>query len=73
MNETEFADLNSFSNFHSLYFQVGHLLMLSNFWKKYNRKGFTSCKLKGFYGSGEIQKRKIANSVTFGQFSHKNE
>jgi hypothetical protein len=34
MNKTNSADLNDFSNFHSLYFSVGHVLMLAKSFEK---------------------------------------
>jgi hypothetical protein len=34
MNKTNSTDLNDFSNFHYLYFSVGHVLTLANYFEE---------------------------------------
>ncbi len=53
MNKTNSADLNNFSNFHSLYFSVGNTLMLANLFKK-QWKVPTRCKVRGFYDNSKL-------------------
>jgi hypothetical protein len=46
MNETNSGDLNDFSNFHSLYFSVGHVLLLTN-----SFEGGKNGKVRGCHGT----------------------
>jgi hypothetical protein len=52
MNTTNFADLDDFSNCHSLYFSIGHVLMLAKAFEKNTKKWkvFTRWTVGGFYG-----------------------
>jgi hypothetical protein len=52
MSITNSADLNVISNFHSLYFSVGQVLMFGNsFEKKKMWKVSMRCEVKEFYGN----------------------
>ncbi len=50
MDKTNSADLNNFSNFYSLYFSGGHVLMLANSFKK-KVESYHKMKVRGFCGT----------------------